>query len=709
MNREKVLEKMRSKDKACKRTMKISPEIFFVCFVVLLELMFHLMRFGFTGKSLVYKLLFGGFYGLLLGIVVSLIARTAGRITGFFMVLVITIYYIAQLIYSGVFDTYLSLSGTIGVAGQALDFTDIIMRAVKAEWWKLLFLLVPCVLYCVAVLKRLIRFKRHKLKWYGIELVVAFVTLLATLGLMKATSKELYSPYEVYKNYTSVNMSVEKLGVVESFYLDTKAGILNKLGIQNNEVEFDVIDPLITTEAPVEDINDKEDDIQTNSDAEITTEEPEKVVDTSPNVVDLDMEALIENESNANIKAIHEYVNSQVPTNKNEYTGMFEGYNLIFVVAEGFSGYVIDQERMPMLYKMSHEGFYFRNYYSPLWYGSTLGGEYADLTGMMPKNGVYLSMMWAGSHKNDMYFTLSRQLERQGYSIRGYHDNDYKYYSRHVSHPNMGYDWKGMGNGLTYEKENGTTLWPQSDKRLIDDTFDEYINDEPFHTYYLTVSGHVGYSYGGNAMSRRHKDLVQDLEYTETTKAYIACQYEVELAMEDLVDRLEKAGVADHTLIVLTADHVPYDNKEVVDELAGQTLDNTFGWYKNTLIVWSASMEEPVVVDKHCSSLDILPTISNLMGLTYDSRMLVGQDIMSDREGLIMFNDRSFMTDHMSYNAGTGEVISFDGTEIDKDYVEAMKTVVKNKFSMAEAINEKNYYKYIHEALDENANNNPEP
>ena len=200
-------------------------------------------------------------------------------------------------------------------------------------------------------------------------------------------------------------------------------------------------------------------------------------------------------------------------------------------------------------------------------------------------------------------------------------------------------------------------------------------------------------------MAARHRALVEDLPYSETTKAYIACQYELELAMEALVDALKQGGVLDRTLIVLTADHVPYDNKEVVDELAGETLDSTFGWYQNKLIIWSASMEKPVYVSKYCSSLDILPTVSNLLGLEYDSRMLVGKDILSDTEGLVIFNDRSFITDRVSYNANTGETISMDGTPVNEQYVEDIKLLVKNKFNMAEAINKNDYYRYIDEAV----------
>lgn len=683
-------------------TFFVSVEMFLMTFMIFMELIFHLFHYGFTGENLIYKIVFGCIFGMLLGICVSLLPKMAEKIVLYVTTGVASVYFIAQLIYYAFFDTFLSLTGTLEVAGQAFDFTDVILKAIISDWWKIVLLLVPMVLLAVVLGRKVVEYSRHNWKQYVIEAISTVLLLIITICVMKVFSNEIYSNYEVYKNYTSVNMAVEKLGVCEALFLDVKEGVRNKLGIQKNDLEFETVDVSFSTEqTETEEVLEAFANIEDSSIEETTEIE----IDTSPNILDIDMKSLIDSEQNSNIKAIHEYVNAQIPTNKNEYTGMFEGYNVIYIVAEGFTGYSIDQNRTPMLYQMSHEGFVFNNYYTPLWYGSTLGGEYANLTGLMPKNGTYLSMSRAGSNGNDMYFTLSRQLEREGYSVRGYHNNDYAYYDRNISHPNMGLEWIGMGNGLEYEVENGTALWPQSDVKMINDTFDDYEGDEPFYTYYLTVSGHVMYNFGGNAMAKKHQDITENMKYSDTTKAYLACQYELELALEQLVTKLDAAGVLDNTLIVLTADHVPYDNKDVVDELAGKTLDNTFGWYKNKLIIWSASMDEPVEVDKFCYSLDILPTVSNLLGLDYDSRMLVGQDIMSDSEGLVIFNDRSFMTDHMSYNANNGEIKSFDGSEISEEYVEAMKLIVKNKFSIADAINENDYYKYIHEAVDEKNDN----
>ena len=75
---------------------------------------------------------------------------------------------------------------------------------------------------------------------------------------------------------------------------------------------------------------------------------------------------------------------------------MFEGYNVIELVLEGFSGYAIDKELTPTLYKLTHEGFVFNNYYTALHYTSTSNGECQTLLGLYPKNGNPITMKDTG-------------------------------------------------------------------------------------------------------------------------------------------------------------------------------------------------------------------------------------------------------------------------------------------------------------------------
>src|SRR5699024_5938254 len=294
------------------------------------------------------------------------------------------------------------------------------------------------------------------------------------------------------------------------------------------------------------------------------------------------------------------------------------------------------------------------------WGVSTSDGEYVATTGLIPKPGVW-SMYQSGD--NAMPFAMGNQLRRLGYETFAYHNHTWDYYRRDVSHPNLGYDYKGVGNGLEV-----ATTWPGSDVEMIDVTMPEVLADEPFHAYYMTVSGHLQYNFGGNFIAAKNRELVEDLPYTDAGQAYLATQIELDRALELLLERLEAAGVAERTLIVLSSDHYPYGlTQEEIEDLAGEQVDG-IELYRNSIVMYAQGME-PETVDEPVSSLDIVPTISNLLGLEFDSRLLMGRDVFSDAERLVIFSDRSYLTDLGHYDAITREFTPAEGAEVPEGYV----------------------------------------
>jgi phosphoglycerol transferase MdoB-like AlkP superfamily enzyme len=336
---------------------------------------------------------------------------------------------------------------------------------------------------------------------------------------------------------------------------------------------------------------------------------------------------------------------------------------------------------------MANEGFVFKNFYNPVWGVSTSDGEYVACTGLIPKSGIW---SFARSGKDYLPFVMGNQFKRLDYITKAYHNHTYTYYKRDISHPNMGYDYKGVGNGL---KVNAT--WPESDLEMIEATAGEFIGEQPFHTYYMTVSGHMNYSFTGNYIAKKNEPFVSELPYSDASKAYIACNIELEKALKALVEKLEAAGIADKTVIAISADHYPYGlPRECIDELAGHKVESNFELYKSTFILWKKGME-PVLIDKPCSSLDIIPTLSNLFGLRYDSRLLMGSDILSDASPLVIFSNRSWITDKARYNAVTNTVTYTDGGEKDTDYLKAENKAVSDKFEYSAKILKTDYYSKI--------------
>ena len=416
------------------------------------------------------------------------------------------------------------------------------------------------------------------------------------------------------------------------------------------------------------------------------TTEPLPVIDTSPNVLSIDFESLIASEDKKAVQEVHQYFASRTPSCKNEKTGMFAGSNLILITAEAFSHLAVSQELTPTLYKLMHEGFCFTNYYVPDWGVSTTDGEYAHLTGTIPKDGVW---SFKRSANNYMPLTMNQQLLKLGYSSYAYHGHTYTYYSRDKYLTNLGYDYKGLKGGLDVK-----ATWPESDVEVVDLSTADYVGKAPFSVYYMTISGHREFNFGGNYIAAKNRDLVKDLPYSDPVRAYLATQLELEKSMELLLQRLEEAGVLENTVIVLTADHYPNGlTPEQMGELLGHTPEGNFEIYRNGCIIWKPGMQAEVI-DEPVSHLDLLPTVSNLFGLEFDSRLYMGRDVFSDAAPLVCFRNRSWITDVARYNAQTGKAEFFSGEENDS-YIKAINAEVGNRFAVSTRILENDYWRIL--------------
>jgi phosphoglycerol transferase MdoB-like AlkP superfamily enzyme len=237
---------------------------------------------------------------------------------------------------------------------------------------------------------------------------------------------------------------------------------------------------------------------------------------------------------------------------------------------------------------------------------------------------------------------------------------------------------------------------------MMEASLPDYLDDEIFNIYYMTVSGHLNYNFTGNWCAKIHQDDVADLPYSEACRAYIACNMELDRALEYLIKQLEEKGIADRTVICFTGDHWPYglDNDQF-SEILGHKVEENFELYKSNLILWSEAIKEPVVVDKVCCSYDILPTLLNLFGFDYDSRLLMGRDIFSrETEGFVLFMyNKSFMTDRASYDSRTGKVVQFTDEELPENYIKEMRALVNSRWKYSQAIMDTDYYSYIADYL----------
>ncbi|MFH5837382.1 LTA synthase family protein [Proteiniclasticum sp. C24MP] len=636
----------------------------------------------FFNAGLLYSVLFSGAASILIYLIAGFFKGSGRTAVISAALILLTLLFSSQLIYYKIFKTFYTVYSA-GNGAQVLEFINDIFFAMgkNALWLVLLFL--PLIVFAVLIKKGDQSNYASSWKERGMLTLTLVIFFGGALGGIHLGDKEVNSAYDMYYRNNYPVASVNQLGLMTSMRID----------LQRTVFGFEpTLAPPPLVEVPEEPENPEEpEENPTETPGEEETPVEETPVVYEENVMDIDYEAIINETASEDLKNMHIYYSTRKPTMQNEYTGRFEDYNLILITAEGYSHYAVDEEVTPTLYKMQNEGFNFTNFYNPIWGVSTSDGEYVATTGLIPKSGVW-SMYKSGSIS--MPFTMGNQLRELGYKTMAYHNHTYDYYNRDISHPNLGYEYKGLGNGLDVR-----ATWPESDLEMMELTTEEYMNDVPFHTYYMTVSGHMRYSFSGNFIASKNKELVQDLPYTEAGKAYMATQIELDRAMEHLLNKLEEAGVADKTLIAISADHYPYGlEMNEISDLAGHEVESNFELYKSSFILYAKGME-PEVIDRPVSSLDIIPTISNLMGLEYDSRLMMGIDMFSDSDPLIIFNNRSFITNKGKYNSVTKEFTLNEGvtmTDEEKDeYRRSISSEIERQFYYSAMIIDTDYYSIV--------------
>jgi len=636
---------------------KVKMLLYYVLVFVFLEFALQLLVYHSVSNVLAH-LLFACISGGVLFLCSSLLPDKANRFISIALISVLVVYYEVQFIYYTIFKSFMPVSQIFLGAAAIFNFTAQILFAIKQNFIGFVLLLLP-------IPATLLLLNREKVKALRLKAVQIPVSVLAiglmfglTMTILMFNNTSPASAYAVWNNKTvSTETSVKTLGLAATTVHETSSYFVKG---DSTPVFY---------ETTLDNLN---------------NESQER------NVTDLNFE--VPEGTAKNNRLISEYLANVSATSKNAYTGIAEGYNVVTLCAEAFNPLVIDPELTPTLYKLANSGFVFNNFYNSF-RNTTTNGEYAFCMGLLPDfSHNKIESCFNESADNYLPFCLGNALREQGYETYAYHNYYGSFYDRYITHPNMGYEFKSVGMGLNLPATN-----PYSDHDMMVESMKDFIrSDKPFHAYYMTYSGHYQYDWT-NDMSNKHKDKVAHLPYSEAVQAYIACNLEVEYALQALMEELEAAGKADETIIVLTADHYPYGlNDEDFNELAGTEVDSAFECYRNSFICYVPGMEA-VQVDEYCSSIDILPTVLNLLGVEYDSRLLAGKDVLSDAPHLALLYDRSFITDDFRYNANTGDVIPHDASvEIDKETLQNYINYVSNIFTLSSSILANDYYGFIY-------------
>ena len=271
---------------------------------------------------------------------------------------VLAVPYLVEYFISRQFKLFYDLNTTLGGASDAVGgFSAEIYRLIFCwdGFIKITLYLIPTVIALVLAFKKTLPAKSDWQKRVLAAGVAVLSLLVIIFGLNASPEFSLLA-----KDHYSFQNSVDTFGLIPGVSLDLKHIIMpNDDGFE--QVQVPVI-PNMPTTPPATTPEPTTPGITTPGD---TTPAPTTPVPTTPPVVpepnqlDIDFSSLT---TKGTVGSLNTYVASLTPSMTNEYTGLFEGKNLIFITAEAFGLGVIDPVRTPTLYRMATKGMQFTDY-----------------------------------------------------------------------------------------------------------------------------------------------------------------------------------------------------------------------------------------------------------------------------------------------------------------------------------------------------------
>jgi len=607
---------------------------------------------------------------LFLSILLSFCKKWIANILTFLIVLIATIYAIAQAGFENYLGVYISIN-TSSQLGAVKEYVRDYIASFNGIFYIITIPLVLLIIY--KILEKFI-LKDKKLNIYtkkedNIARIIALVFLVLFSGFYYASLSLRFMQNEIqlvktktlFKNPSNPNIAVNQFGVEMFGILDIKTALF-PVNETSNEVKFVS---------------------KNNGNTEIT--------DYTRTVDDTAWQNLNNNEANIDYKTLNNYFMSRNITDKNEYTGMFEGKNLIVVMMESVNNILLDENIYPNFAKLYKNGWYWENAYSPRNSCSTGNNE---MTGMVSLYSIYRTCT-ANVYMNNKYEeSIFGLFNNKGYTTTSYHDYTEKYYYRSTIHKNMGSSkYYGVSDlGISYNNEYKE--WP-SDVLLMDKSSEIFTQNSPFMAWITTVSPHQPY-YADSELSKIYYDSFANTGYPSNVKRYMSKLKVLDDSLGELLKILEEKGILDDTVIVLYADHYPYGlTNSDISKVLGDGINKYNEVDRTPFVIYNSKMT-PKTYSEYTSYVNVLPTVANLFNLDYDPRLYMGTDLLSSSyQNRVVFADGSWQTPVGFYYASTGRMSYFNDDRYTNDEIVNINTDVDNMIKYSNLAIKTNYFEHL--------------
>ena len=403
---------------------------------------------------------------------------------------------------------------------------------------------------------------------------------------------------------------------------------------------------------------------------------------------------------------------------KNEYTDIFKGKNVIAIHAESMQQVLINmkingREVTPNLNKLVSSGIYFDNFYSQVSFGTSSDTEFTLATSLLPVSSGTVFI----NYSNREYASFYKQLKEKDYYIFSMHANTGDFWNRNIMHQKLGYDDFFDKASYDIDEEIGFGLSDRSFiKQSVNKIKEIHQEHDKFYGTLITLSNHTPFDYNelfGKfpvTMTKNGKTY----PYMTNTKLgnYFVSAHYADAQLGLLVKLLKQEGLLKDTIIVIYGDHdaristsmwnryynYNYKTNGVLKESDPNYKELGYYWQeinrKVPFIIWTADESIQKQYGKTVSTAmgmyDVAPTLGNMLGV--QNKYALGSDVINKQDNLVPFPNGNFVTNYVYYNDNKEEYKLLKSAPLSENYIKKNKEKTQKYIDISNNIIIYNYF-----------------
>ena len=423
------------------------------------------------------------------------------------------------------------------------------------------------------------------------------------------------------------------------------------------------------------------------------------------------------------LELFNNYFETKDKYNKeNKYTGILEGYNIVYVHMESMQNFLMDlefngEEVTPNLNKLAKEGLFFSNFYPQISTGTSSDAEYIMLTGLLPSSSGTVFV----SYSDNKFNTIATNLQEKGYYTFSMHGNYSSMWNRNNVHPKLGYQELYYRDTFTFNPETETVGLGINDKLFFKQTVEKLeMIESTYENYFgtiITLSNHSPFA-PNEAFSLDINDYYTNELGEETSSCYL-CNRDIgkyivssnyaDEALGDFLTYIKESDKFNNTVFVFYGDHdakMSYKDMNYLynyDYLTGEVKTEEDEGYvsydtydhqlnkKTPLIIWSKNKNLAKKlkgeVDTVMGMYDAAPTLYNMLDIEND--YVLGHDIFNIKDNnIVVYPNGNYLTNKVYYNNSTGKykILNDKDTEFESDYISENLKYAESTLEVGNAI-----------------------